>query len=180
MDIDRLLNELEDLIEGGSSVPWFGRRYVSEEDFHRLINAIRHDLPRSIAEAAEITSERDRILRQAQEQARDIIDQAHAAAGQELREAREQVEEMLSQEAVVHAAKQRADEIVRSAEHEAASRRADIQAWSAALFARIEQEVNRAASTVAQSRAALESQFSQEFRSPRSVPGVPSGPTDKE
>ena len=92
MDIDRLLNELEDLIEGGSSVPWFGRRYVSEEDFHRLINAIRHDLPRSIAEAAEITSERDRILRQAQEQARDIIDQAHAAAGQALREAREQVE----------------------------------------------------------------------------------------
>ena len=87
---------------------------------------------------------------------------------------------MLSQEAVVHAAKQRADEIVRSAEHEAASRRADIQAWSAALFARIEQEVNRAASTVAQSKAALESQFSQEFRSPRSVPGVPSGPTDKE
>lgn len=180
MDIDRLLSELEDLINEGRSVPWFGRRYVSEEDFHRLINAIRHDLPRSIAEAAEITAERDRILRQAQEQAREIIDQAHAAAGQELREGREQVEQMLSQEGIVKAAVLRADEIVRTAEHEAASRRAETQAWSVALFSRLEQEIGRAASTVSQGKAALESQFNQEFRSPRSAPAQPEEPTNSE
>lgn len=174
MDIDRLLNELEDLIDAGSAVPWFGRRYVSEEEFHRLINAIRHELPRSIAEAAEVMADRDRILRQAQEQAREIIDQAHAAAGQERREAREQIEKMLSEDGVVRAAQERADEIVRRAEHEAASIRADAQAWAAALFTRIEQEINRAASGVAQSKAALESQLNQEIRSPRPV-GIPPG-----
>ncbi|MBD3177313.1 MAG: hypothetical protein GF320_19235 [Armatimonadia bacterium] len=176
MDIDRLLNELEDLIDAGSSVPWFGRRYVSEEDFHRLVNAIRHELPRSIAEASEITSERDRLLRQAQEQARKIIDEAHAAASEERREAREQVEQMLSQDSVVQAAAQRAEEITRRAEQEAASIRADTQAWVAALFARIENEVNRMAGTVAQSKAALESQVNQEYASSRPIQPGPEEP----
>jgi len=174
IEIDQCLNELEDLVEGGSSVPWFGRRYVSEEQFHRIVNNIRHALPRSIAEAAEITTQRDEILATAREQAKEILDQAHSQAIQETERARTTADEMISRESVVREAGRRAEEMVRQADHEAASIRAETQVWLAGLFSRLENELGRIVEATTESKTALEAQLNRPPR-PVTQSGEPTG-----
>ncbi len=167
MEIESLLGELEDLIEGGSMLPWFGRRYVREDEFHRLVNAIRHGLPKEISEAGEVTMQRDRILRQAHDQAREILDQANRQALGQLEEARLQCEALVAQENVVRQAQRTAEATVRQADQDAVAVRADTERWLQSLFTRLEHEVVRVNQAIAEARHATQVQAT------RSAPVAP-------
>lgn len=172
MEIESLLGELEDLLEGGSMLPWFGRRYVREAEFHRLVNAIRHSLPKEITEAGEVTMQRDRILRQAHDQAREILDQANRQALQQLEEARVQCETLVANESIVRQAQRTAEATVRQADQDAAAVRADTERWLQSLFTRLEHEVGRMGQAVAEARHATQvaaSRASQPVPAPADV-----------
>jgi len=158
LEIEQTIEQLEDLLETGSMLPWFGRRYVREEEFHRLVNQIRSALPQASSEASEITYQRERILNQAHEQAREILDQANHQALAQLEDARRSSEELVSQEHVVRQAHRNAEEILRQADQQAAAVRAETERWLLSLFARLDHEVGRVAATVAEARAAAEAQ----------------------
>ena len=76
MEIFTLLEELEDILENGKSVPFSGKSVVDKEEILEIIKEIRLKLPDELKQAKWIKEERQRILVEAQKEADDIVKEA--------------------------------------------------------------------------------------------------------
>lgn len=76
MNIEEILEEIDTVLLEASRVPFTNKRVIEEDDLARLLDELREILPEEIAEAKEIIKERQRILDDAQREAKNIIEQA--------------------------------------------------------------------------------------------------------
>ena len=77
MDGLELLDELEDIIDKGASVPFTGRCMLDREELMDIIQELKLKLPDDLKQAKWIKSERQRILEEARAEADDIIKAAN-------------------------------------------------------------------------------------------------------
>lgn len=108
MDVLNLIDEIEDIIEAGSNVPFSGRVMVDKVEILEIIKDIRIRLPDEIKQASWIKEERQRILAEAQKDADKMIQDA------ELR-----IEELVDKEEITKKAQDRADIIITNAKNNA-------------------------------------------------------------
>lgn len=73
MDALELLNELEDIIDKGVSVPFTGRCMLDKEELLEIIQEIRLKLPTDLEQAKWIKAERQNIISDANKEAEEII-----------------------------------------------------------------------------------------------------------
>ncbi len=83
-------------------------RVVNADEFSQLIERMRISVPSSIRESERTLAERDAIIAEAQNEAKNIIAQAHGRA-----------QELLSENALVQAAHREADRIIANSRNEA-------------------------------------------------------------
>ena len=90
MDTRKLLEELENVIDSATEVPFSNKKMVDKDEIERLIDAINQSLPNeldTIAQAkdyiARITEESE-LVKQAQERANEVVTAANHSA-EELR-----------------------------------------------------------------------------------------------
>ena len=103
MDILKLLNELERLIEEQKTL--MGITYnFHPDDFLDITNKIRATLPEEVKRASRVTAESDKIVDGARETAEQTLDEATSEADQIIRESRANAERML-REAEAHSNK---------------------------------------------------------------------------
>jgi cell division septum initiation protein DivIVA len=76
MSLEKILEEMENLLLDAPRVPLTNKRVVEEDDLARLIDELREEFPGEIMEATRIMQERQHILEDAQKQAQNIVDQA--------------------------------------------------------------------------------------------------------
>ena len=76
MKTEKLLEDLEVLIESSSRIPMTTKRMVEEDEIMRIIDAIQESLPLELDESRRIVAEKDKVLADAQRQADTLIDQA--------------------------------------------------------------------------------------------------------
>lgn len=108
MDVLNLIDEIEDIIEAGSNVPFSGRVMVDKVEILEIIKDIRIRLPDEIKQASWIKEERQRILAEAQKDADKMIQDA------EIR-----IEELVDKEEITKKAQDRADIIITNAKNNA-------------------------------------------------------------
>ena len=77
MDGLELIDELEEIIDKGASVPFSGRCILDREELMDLVQELRLKLPDDIKQAKWIKEERQRILQEAQSEADGIIKAAN-------------------------------------------------------------------------------------------------------
>ncbi len=77
MDGLELLDELEDIIDKGASVPFSGRCILERDELMDILQELKLKLPDDLKQAKWIKEERQRILREAQIEADDIIKAAN-------------------------------------------------------------------------------------------------------
>lgn len=94
MDIIKLLNELERLIDEQRSVMGITWTY-HPDDFHDIANKIRASLPEEVKRASRLTAESDKIVDGARETAEQTLEDATLEADEIVREARINAERML-------------------------------------------------------------------------------------
>lgn len=73
MDALELLDELEDIIDKGASVPFSGRCILERDELLDILQELKLKLPEDLKQAKWIKEERQRILQEAQAEADDII-----------------------------------------------------------------------------------------------------------
>lgn len=73
MDALELLDELEDIIDKGASVPFSGRCILERDELLDVLQELRLKLPEDLKQAKWIKEERQRILQEAQAEADEII-----------------------------------------------------------------------------------------------------------
>lgn len=108
MDVLNLIDEIEDILEDSSSIPFSGKVMVDKEEILEIIKEIRIKLPDEIKQATWIKDERQRILAEAQKEADTIVN-----------EAKSHLEELIDEDEITRNAKERALEIVTKAQNNA-------------------------------------------------------------
>ena len=76
MEIQRLVDELEAIVNKGFRLPFTSNILVNEDDLYDVLDQIRISIPQEIKEAKRTEAERERILAHAQEEANRLVDMA--------------------------------------------------------------------------------------------------------
>lgn len=101
MDVLKLLDEIEELVDTAPGFPLTGKILVSSEELLDIVRDIRVELPDEIHQAQWIKDERQRILDEAKAEYEDI-----------LKKAQKQAEALIENDDITIKAKQRAEEIM--------------------------------------------------------------------
>jgi len=105
MDVLNLIDEVEDIVEAGTSLPFTNKVMVDREEILDIVKEIRIKLPDEIKQAAWIKEERQRILADAQKDADTILNEAEY-----------KLEELIEEEEIIKIANNRAEEIITKAQ----------------------------------------------------------------
>ena len=104
MKTEKLLEDLEVLIESSSRIPMTTKRMVEEDEIMRIIDSIQESLPLELEESRRIVADKDKVLETLIDQAKDYI--AKLTAESELvKQAQEQANQ------IINAANQSSDEL---------------------------------------------------------------------
>lgn len=112
MELMKLIDILEETLEGAWSVPFTSKCLADKEELFETIKDIRLKIPEEIKEAQKITSDRQRIISDAEREADSI-----------LKSAADKVTVMVSEHAISHMAEEKAREIMDNAQTEARNMR---------------------------------------------------------
>ena len=132
MDILHLIDRLEEMAGEARRLPVGGGVVISRQRLLDVIDRMRVAVPREVYDSREVIQHRDEVLRLAEEQAAQLLEEARAELDRKLQEtevvkaAEERAREVLTQ------AKARAQELVKSAEEQARGRLDDAQESSLA------------------------------------------------
>lgn len=106
MNIDEILEEMDELLDKSTSVPFVShKKIVDGERMRELINDVRLNLPHELKEAKKIEFDCQRILNEAKINADGII-----------RRAEERAEQICSQESIIADARKKAVDILQNAQ----------------------------------------------------------------
>ncbi|MBQ8297226.1 MAG: vacuolar-type H+-ATPase subunit H [Ruminococcus sp.] len=106
MSIDEILEEMDELLDKASSVPFMShKKLVDGERMRELINDVRLNMPHELKEAKKIEFDCQRILNEAKINAESII-----------RKAEERAAQIVSQQAIVVEAKKKAIDMLTKAQ----------------------------------------------------------------
>ncbi|MBB6217824.1 vacuolar-type H+-ATPase subunit H [Anaerosolibacter carboniphilus] len=144
MNVLRLLDELEDIVENSSTIPFAGKTLVDRGDILDIIKEIRIQLPDEVKQAQWIKEERQRILVDAQQEAEAIM-----------KDARTHIEEMVEKDEITRLAQKRAEEIIEQGQAHAKEIRLGARQYADELLAGIEESLEKLGNTIKHNRKEL-------------------------
>jgi hypothetical protein len=147
MDILRLIDQLEELFNESRPIPFTHNVIVDEDRMLDLIDQMRVAIPEEVKKAQSIITQKDRVLAQAQEEANRTIALA-----------REKGEQFVERDAIVEAAKARANEIIANAHAEIQTIRFDADQYVLDTLTRLEMEMDRALTQIRNGIKVIQSQ----------------------
>lgn len=150
MEVLSMLNEIEEMIERSKSI--FGNKAtIDKARALELITDIRISLPDDFKQAEWISQERQRIIFDAEEDAKDIIEKATLEA-----------EKLVEQSNITQSAYQRAQEIVERAEEDAKELRNGAIFYSQDLLKKMAKDMTDVAEKVMKNYEELDSMVIKE------------------
>ena len=133
MDILHLIDRLEELFNESRPIPFTHNVVVDEDRMLDLIDQMRVAIPEEVKKAQQLLAQRDRILAQAQEEANRTLSLA-----------REKSDVLVERDAIVEAAKVRADEIINQAYADIQNIRHEADDYVITTLTNLEVEMDRA------------------------------------
>ena len=128
MTIESLIEELEQIIDEGKSVPFTSNQIVDVERLRTTIEDMRLNMPDELMQARKIASERKEILTAAQSTAEGIITAAKKKADELISE--HEITKGAEAENIMAEARKKANGIVEQARGTAAELTEQAQKWS--------------------------------------------------
>lgn len=132
MDILHLVDRLEELFNDSRSVPFTHSVMVDEERILDIIDQMRVSIPEEIKKAQQLLAQRDRILAQAKEE-----------ADRTLALARDNRDQMVERDAIVDAARVRAEQIIAQTEIDNQKTRREADTYVMQTLGDLEAELDR-------------------------------------
>ncbi len=144
MDLLSALNELEELIETSSKVPFTRKVMVEEERLLDLLDRIRTTMPEEIRQAKWIIQEREKVLGDSQKEAMRILDAVQ-----------NQIERKADDSEVVRQSKIVAEEIIAKAESVAREMREGAKGYADDILGNLQDSLGKINSQIEQGRSEL-------------------------
>lgn len=144
MDVLDLIDEIEDLIESGSNVPFTSKVMVQKEEILKTLDDLRIKLPDEIKQAAWIKEDRKRIIEEANKEAEKII-----------QETRKKLEELVNEQEVLKEAKMRAQNIINQARESSMQMKKSTLEYSDRLLLNTQENLKAVITTLNENRGEL-------------------------
>jgi cell division septum initiation protein DivIVA len=151
MDILYLLDQLEEVLGAGSRVPLTSRTLVDEQEILDILDQIRVSIPDELKAAKRLTQERDQV-----------IADAHAEAERILRDADTQAAERVDEHSVVRSAEMRAADIEDRALRQAGEIRREADEYAYRVLQKLREQIASVAATVDRGISELEARGARE------------------
>ncbi len=145
MNIEEILDEIDAILLEASRVPFTNKKVIEEDDLARLLDELREMLPEEISEAKGIVKERQRILDDAQKEARNIVEQA-----------KNYISKLTEENVITKQAQEQANEIVLQAHKTARDLQGDAASYAVDVFKHIEANLAKALEIVHQGHCELQ------------------------
>lgn len=144
MDVLKLLDIIEEIMEDGSTIPFTSKVCVDKEEILDITREIRIKLPDEIKQAEWIKEERQRILAEAHNEADTITE-----------EARLHIEGMIEQDEITQKAQERAEEIMELAQKNAKEIRLGAREYADQLLKDVQERLKSMITTLENNRDEL-------------------------
>jgi cell division septum initiation protein DivIVA len=151
VDILYLLDQLEEVLGGGSRLPLTSRTLVDEQEILDILDQIRVSIPEELKAARRLTQERDQLIAEARAEAERILSDADAEAGARVAE-----------HGLVRAAEGRAADVEERALRQAADIRREADAYAYRVLQKLREQVGQVAQTVDRGMSELETRNAHE------------------
>ncbi|HHY36824.1 MAG TPA: ATPase [Firmicutes bacterium] len=144
MEIFELFDNLEELIAGAGRIPLTGKVVINEDELIEVIEQIRNALPEELRQARWVLKERKRLIADAENEAREIVQQA-----------KDYTAKLIDENEITKMAKQQAQEIIQKAQEEARTIRLESYAYAERVLAKLEELLKNYTEAVQRGRAEL-------------------------
>jgi len=144
MEIFTLLENLEELIDGGSKVPFSTKVMLDTDEVKEILEEIRRKLPDELKQAKWVKEERQRILMDAQKEADDIVKQTET-----------KIISLVDDHEITKQALAQKEEILQSADKTAREISNGTREYADALLERLEEILNETLSVIHNNRKEL-------------------------
>jgi cell division septum initiation protein DivIVA len=132
MDILHLVDRLEELFNQSRPIPLTHNVIVDEDRFLEIIDQMRISIPDEVKKAQQVTSQRDRVLAQAQEEAARTIALA-----------KQKADDVIGRDAIVQAAQARSEQLLAQARGEAEGLRREADDYIVETLGALENEMSQ-------------------------------------
>lgn len=119
MDLIQLIEEMEDLMDGASTVPFSKKVMVDADEVLEILTEMREALPEEIKQAQWVTEEKERIVTEAEREADAIRKGAQKDADEMNKDAQKRFEALINEHDITKQAEKYGEEIVSKAEQNA-------------------------------------------------------------
>lgn len=144
MEIFTLIENLEELIEGSSKVPFSSKVMVDKEELNGILEEIKLKLPDELKQAKRIKDERLTILNDAKEEANKI-----------LKDAELKIVELVDENAITRQAIEQKEEIIENANRISKEISTGTKEYADNLLERIEDLLSQTLNVVRENRKEL-------------------------
>lgn len=145
MNLEELINELDELILEGMSLPMSGGKCViNREKAKEIIADLRLNLPTEIKQAKAIVTDRNEIITKAREEAEEITGKAKAVA-----------EKMIQQSEITRLATEKATEMLTTAQLKSKELRTSASNYTEDVMSNMEEFLTKSLNEVKQARQYL-------------------------
>ncbi|MFM1539429.1 ATPase [Helcococcus bovis] len=155
MNILSLIEELEQIMDDGGSVPFSKKITINPDEVYEVINDLRESIPQEIKDAQWVNQERERILQEANSQASAIKDKAKEDVDRSFEDANRKLRELVNQDAVTIEARKEAERIIAEAKETANTIAANSLAYVDQILSKTSDELKNTLSTIEENRSQL-------------------------
>ena len=141
MDMLQLLEELEDVMDDASSVPFSKKVAIDPDEIYEIIKEIRQSLPEEIRQAKWVNDEKDRILEEANTQAAEIVKEAEKVSQDAESETQRRFNECVNENTVTKQANKIGEGIVADAEKQSRQIREGVFAYVDEILANTQENL---------------------------------------
>ena len=141
MSVHKILDDLENLLQVATHIPFSNRLVVEEDELCRLIDSLREALPNEIMEANRIINERKRIMDDVQKEAQTIVEQAQTY-----------VSKLTDENTITHQAQGQAEQILEEAREKAREMEDQAVSYAQDVFAYLEANLEKVTEAVREGR----------------------------
>ena len=145
MKTEKLLEELENLIETSSHMPLTNKKMIEEEDIMRLVDALTESLPLELEESRRIIAERDRIIAEGQQQAEALVAQA-----------KEYIQKLTEESELVKQAQEHANHIIAEANKSSEELKNSSIQYASDVFKYVESNLEKTLESLKENRQTLQ------------------------
>jgi hypothetical protein len=140
----QLLDDLETVVSKGRRFPGSSKVTVDGQQIINLIDELRVSIPVELHQARRVVQERQRIVIDAQEEARHILDGA-----------KERAEYLVSQAGILAEARQRSEQRLREAEDQATRTHSGVTQYGLSVISELEELLQKQLRQLEMARDAL-------------------------